>query len=90
MAVLAASEQAGISDPLDNAWREIPAAASRVAPDSLTCDCYKLYGRGERGRCYLSVEVPIRRFFFETDAGDRAYRMGQCPRCRAIYWSDLA
>ena len=88
-AVVDASRHAGIRDPLDHPWRELPADFPSDAAEPFTCDCHKNYGRGEMGRCYLQVVVPIESYAFEMDEGEGAYRLGQCPRCDVIYWSRL-
>ena len=85
--VIAACDQIGFADPLDHPWVELP--EHREPESAHSCDCYKRYGRGEAGKCYLTIEVPIRAFRFITDDGESRYQLGQCLRCRAVYWSEI-
>ena len=82
--VIAGSDQVGFHKPLDHPWIEIDVESQ----PSLSCDCYKRYGRGQTGKCYLKVEVPLRHCRFTTPEGIFEHRIGQCQRCLTIYWTD--
>jgi hypothetical protein len=85
--IVRACHKIGIDRPLDCSWVTLP--KSWTFGDAHSCDCYKRYGRGQGGLCYLKVEVPIRAYRF-VDANDETrLNVGQCPRCRTVFWNGV-
>ncbi len=86
--IIEACHKIGLDRPLDNPWVTLPKSWTIGSPHS--CDCYKHYGRGLNGRCYLKVEVPIKAYRFVDRDDETRLNLGQCLRCRTIYWNEPA
>lgn len=87
--VIASSGRAGIRCPLDRPWKALPVDwLSDHLESRFPCDCYKRYGRGQAGRCYLTIEVPLCTLAFETCQGTKWFTLGQCSRCQTVYWTE--
>ncbi|HEY3332682.1 MAG TPA: hypothetical protein VGK19_21805 [Capsulimonadaceae bacterium] len=84
--VIVACELVGFNSPLDHPWVELP--ETRDDPHVHSCDCYKQFGRGQSGKCYLQIEVPLRGYRFITEDGESRYVLGQCVRCKTMFWSE--
>lgn len=81
----------GFDLPEDRAWREIARGSVFFAQELLACSCSELSKIGSRWSqlpAFQPIKIYMHRCFFRFEGKISFYRIGQCPACHTIYWSE--
>ena len=81
----------GFDRPEDCSWKQIPRESAHHAAELFPCDCADRVRRGSQWshlKACRTIEIFIHRCLFNYDGSSQIYRVGQCPACHTIYWSE--
>ena len=81
----------GFDRPEDRPWREVMRASPFFGEEVLACSCSEVSRVGSRWsqlQAFQAIRLFMHRCFFRDDGKITFYRMGQCPACHTIYWSE--
>jgi hypothetical protein len=91
--VVRACHLIGLDSPEDVCWRRLDQHEAPAGWRRLVNSCQRLLGVGKAGasRCGCGEFLPELDCFSFTFVMNRTltYRLGQCPRCRTVFWEDL-
>lgn len=89
--VVASSRTLGFDRPEDSLWKEIAKNSPHFSRETLPCGCAERIRRGSEWshlKACRQIEVFIHRCMFNHNGISSVYRIGQCPACRTVYWSE--
>jgi hypothetical protein len=90
--VVRACNLIGFESPEDVCWRRLDHHEARGGWRKLLHLCQRLLGvrPSTESRCACNEEMPELNCFSFTFVMNRTltYRLGQCPRCRTVFWED--
>lgn len=90
--VVRACNLIGLESPEDVCWRRLDHHEARGGWRKLLDSCQRLLGvrSSTDSRCACNEEMPELNCFSFTFVMNRTltYRLGQCPRCRTVFWED--
>jgi hypothetical protein len=81
----------GFDRPEDRPWREIERSSPFFASETLACSCSEVSRVGSRWsqlQAFQPIRIYMHRCFFRDNGKITFYRIGQCPACKTIYWSE--
>jgi hypothetical protein len=81
----------GFDRPQDSPWKQIPRDSPYYCKELLPCPCADSARSGPQWthrKGSRQVEIFMHRCLFNHNGSSDIFRIGQCPACNTIYWSE--